>query len=174
MILPANNLQRVCALAALFCLALPVTSHADAISENKVVVGPHNLYLADGVTALKAGEPARAVKLLKQGLKYTQGERDFAVTLSNICAAYVLLEQYPRAVEYCSQALNVRPTFWRAHNNRALAYLGAKNYALAKQDLDAGLALAPGAVSLSKTRIRYEDAVNPVRPVVIIDDSQFK
>ncbi len=174
MILSANYLRHTCVLAALLCLALPISVGAEAVPDNKVVVGPHNLYLAEGVNALKAGEPERAVKLLKKGLKFTHGERDFAITLSNICAAYVLLEQYPRAIEYCSQALNVRPTFWRAHNNRALAYLGAKNYALAKQDIDAGFAMAPNAISLSKTRLRYENTVNPVRPVVIIDDSQFK
>lgn len=141
---------------------------------NKTVIGPTSPLAAEGLAALQNGDATRALPLLKKSMNQITGERNFVITLSNICAAYVLLEQYADAVSYCGKALEMRPNFWRALNNRALAYIGAANYRLAKADIDAGLALSPNATSLNKTLRHYNDIVNPVVPVIVIDDSRLE
>ncbi len=146
---------------------------ADELQTNKTVIGPTSPAVADGVAALQAGDAETAIPLLKRGLKQVSGERNFVITLSNICAAYVLLESYADAMTYCNRALDMRPAFWRALNNRALAHLGAGRYAEAKADIEHGLSLAPEANSLNKTRLRYEQIVNPVVPVIVIDDRKI-
>ncbi len=163
---------RIFVLIFLAALLRPVSA-AESVPDNRLVIGPDNIYLSDGVIALKEGDPKRAVKLLEKGLQFTHTERNFTITLSNIRAAYVLMEEHDKAVTYCTRALEINPNFWRAFNNRALAHLGAKRFPEADADIQAGLALSPTAASLTKTRQRYEEAVNPVFPLIIIDDRKI-
>ncbi len=142
-------------------------------TEMKTVIGPVNQYAADGVLALREGDAERALPLLQKGLKRAQGDRDFVIGLSNICAAYVLLGEFSTAVTYCDRGLEIKPRFWRAFNNRALAYLGMNDLEQAKRDIDAGLALAPQSLNLKKTLDVYDQMMNPVEPVIIIDDTDM-
>ncbi|MEM1260795.1 MAG: hypothetical protein AAGH76_00215 [Pseudomonadota bacterium] len=140
-------------------------------TEIKTVIGPENFFAAEGLELLREGEPERALPLLQKGLKRARTDRDFVIGLSNICAAYVLLEEPYTALTYCDRALEMKPRFWRALNNRALAYLGMADLARAKADIDSATALAPESLNLKKTRAIYERMANPVEPLIIIDDS---
>lgn len=161
-------------MAALSCSVLALNAIADELQTNKTVIGPTNVLVADGVAALQGGDAETALPLLLKGLQQVSGDRNFVITLSNICAAYVVLEQYSNAVTYCNKALKMRPEFWRAMNNRALAHLGAGRYSMARADIDAGLALSPNARSLNKSHLLYEQTVNPVVPVIVIDDRKIE
>jgi Flp pilus assembly protein TadD len=60
----------------------------------------------------------------------------------------VLLKQWPEALAQCNAALELDTSNWRAYNNRAAIYVEQGLYDLAMRDLEAGLALAPGAPTL--------------------------
>lgn len=141
---------------------------------NTIIIGPTNLPLSEGVAALKEGDAKRALPLLQQGLRRVTADRDFVIALSNICAAYVLLEDYPTAISYCTRAIEMNPRFWRAMNNRALAHLGAGDYPAADADIRRGLEIAPQATNLSRTRLRYQQIVDPLVPVIVIDDRRIE
>ena len=142
-------------------------------TEMKTVIGPVNQYAADGVEALREGDARKALPLLQKGLKRSQSDRDFVIGLSNICAAYVVLGEPNTALTYCDRALEMRPNFWRALNNRALAWLAIDDLPRAKADLDRGLELAPASLNLKKTQGIYDQVANPVEPLIIIDDTEM-
>jgi tetratricopeptide (TPR) repeat protein len=60
----------------------------------------------------------------------------------------VLLKQWAEALAQCNAALELDKSNWRIYNNRAAIYVEKGLYDLAMHDLDAGLALAPGAATL--------------------------
>ena len=142
-------------------------------AEMKTIIGPTNPYAADGVEALREGDAERALPLLQKGLKRSQSDRDFVIGLSNICAAYVLVGEPNTALTYCDRALEMKPRFWRALNNRALAYLAIDNLDKARADIELGLTLAPQSLNLKKTSDIYERIANPVEPLIIIDDTEM-
>lgn len=156
------------------CVLLSQSLFAQEDASNKTVIGPTNVPLSEGVELLKNGDAKAALPLLKQGLRRVTADRHFAIALSNICAAYVLLEDYPAAISYCTRALEMNPRFWRAMNNRALAHLGAGNYPAADADIRQGMEISPNASSLSKTRLRYQQIVEPLVPVIVIDDRRIE
>ncbi|MDJ0929345.1 MAG: tetratricopeptide repeat protein, partial [Gammaproteobacteria bacterium] len=53
----------------------------------------------------------------------------------------------------CDEALRLRPRFWNAYNNRALAWLALGHLVNARADLEAGLALNPNSRNLEKVRV---------------------
>ncbi|MEM8982383.1 MAG: hypothetical protein AAGC71_05115 [Pseudomonadota bacterium] len=140
-------------------------------TEIKTVIGPENFFAAEGLALLRDGDPEKALPLLQKGLKRARTDREFVIGLSNICAAYVLLKEPYTALTYCDRALEMKPRFWRALNNRALAYLGMDDLPRAKADLDSATVLAPQSIKLKQTREIYERLANPVEPLIIIDDS---
>ena len=139
----------------------------------KTVLGPTNHHAAEGVAALRDGDAERALPLLQAGLKRAQRDRDFVIGLSNICAAYVLLGEPNTSLTYCNRALEMRPNFWRALNNRALAYLAIKDLDSAEADLRRAMELAPGSLNLRKTYDIYVQMADPVEPFIIIDDTDM-
>ncbi|MEL7538652.1 MAG: tetratricopeptide repeat protein [Pseudomonadota bacterium] len=173
-------LQRAATVALLGFAASVAADPSDSVegriydaTEMKTVIGPVNIYAAEGVEALREGDAERAVPLLQQGLKRAQGDRDFVIGLSNLCAAYVLLNEFNTALTYCDRALEMRPKFWRGLNNRALAYLGINDLPRAKADIDRAFELAPQSLNLKKTQAIYDRMANPVEPLIIIDDTEM-
>ena len=136
------------------------------------VIGPRNAPLYDGAQALLAGRNEAGVRLTLDGLKMAQGKREEEAALSNLCAGYIMLEQYDEAMKYCDLLLQRNDNHWRGYNNRALIYLKTKQYDKADQDLSRGEAINPGAHTLKVARAMYMDAVDPVTPAIEIDDRQ--
>jgi tetratricopeptide (TPR) repeat protein len=142
-------------LARLFALGLVVTAawtclpaRATDQAGSKTIIGQSNSLLADGAAALEAGRIKEGIQLTLEGLKMAVTARENAAGHSNACAGYVLLKQWPEALAQCNAALELDTSNWRAYNNRAAIYVEQGLYDLAMRDLEAGLALAPGAPTL--------------------------
>ncbi len=133
-------------------------------------MGPRNPQLADGATALKAGDIEDGVRLTLLGLESAHGLREKTAALSNLCAGYMLLGQVDDSLEYCDRAIAVNDRNWRAYNNRALVYMELERYEEAEADVIRGQELAPRAKSLKVVKGMLLDETNPVSPNIIIDD----
>jgi tetratricopeptide (TPR) repeat protein len=144
----------------------------DRSSGPKTVIGPRNPDLQRGSQLLLAGKADQGVELTLQGLKVAQGAREEEAALSNLCAGYIMLEQYDEALKYCELLLARNEKSWRGYNNRAVIYIATEQYAKAHRDLVRAEELNPGAQTIRVARAIYLDAVNPVAPQVEIDDRQ--
>lgn len=138
----------------------------------KTVIGVRNQALKDGADQLLAGDAEGGVRSTLQGLELAVGDREHEAALSNLCAGYILLNQYQAALGYCDLLLARNTENWRAYNNRAVVYIKLRQYAKAEEDLARGEALRPGAHTLKVARAMYMDAVHPVAPEVEVDDRQ--
>ncbi len=118
---------------------------------SKTIVGNTNPLLADGAAALEAGHIEEGVRLTLEGLKVAVTVQENAAGHSNACAGYVLLKQWAEALAQCNAALGLDKSNWRIYNNRAAIYVEKGLYDLAMHDLEAGLALAPGAPTLKES-----------------------
>lgn len=143
---------------SLFALALMVAggcvgSPALAVDSagSKTVIGPTNSLLSDGAVALEAGRVEEGLRLTLEGLKVAVSTEENAAGHSNACAGYVLLKQWTEALAHCNAALGLDSSNWRAYNNRAAIYVQQGLFDLALRDLEAGLALAPGAPTLHES-----------------------
>lgn len=136
----------------------------------KTVIGQRNPPLHDGAQALLAGRIEEGVRLTHEGLEQAVGWREEEAALSNLCAGYVMQEQFDVAMKYCNLVLRRNENNWRAYNNRAVIYIKTRQYDRAERDLLRGEELKPGAHTLKVARAMYMDAVHPVSPEVIVDD----
>ncbi len=147
-------------------------SLAEDSAQAKTVIGPRNPNLADGAQALRLGKAEQGVRLTRLGLAAAQGRRERQAALSNLCAGYVLLQEYDTALTYCDIALAENERNWRAYNNRALAYLNLKRFEEAEADILRGQELQPNAWSLKVVKGMLLDETQPVVPNIVIDDRQ--
>ena len=138
--------------------------------EQHAVPSPTNIELSRGAEALRAGDAETGLNLTLAGLKHTTSRNERVTGLSNACAAYILLQKYETALEYCNEAVATDDRYWRARANRALIAVLQGRYAPAEEDLDRAEAVAPDAGSVRAVRGLLRDKVNPVTPAVIIDD----
>lgn len=152
----------ICAL-----LLLPLIGLAE---DNKTVVGPSNLPLTDGAHALQSGDAEEGIRLTQLGLSQASNERERQTARSNLCAGYIMLQQYERGLEYCNTVLAANSKYWRARSNRALIYIKLRRFEEADADLLVGEEQRPGSATIKAVRAMYIDATNPVAPSVIIDD----
>jgi tetratricopeptide (TPR) repeat protein len=118
---------------------------------SKTVVGQANTSLADGAAALEAGRVEEGLRLTLEGLKVAVTAQENAAGHSNACAGYVLLKLWTEALAQCNAALEFDTSNWRIYNNRAAIYVEKGLFELAMRDLEAGLALAPGAPTLRES-----------------------
>ena len=156
-------------------LAAPATwaQNADRMQDGPTtVLGPRNPDLQDGAQQLLAGRAEEGVELTLRGLKVAQGAREEEAALSNLCAGYIMLENFDEALKYCELLLARNEKSWRGYNTRAVIYINMKQYEKAHRDLVRGEELNPGARTLRIARAMYLDAVDPVSPEVEIDDRQ--
>lgn len=139
-------------------------------AESRTVIGPRNPNLTNGAEALLAGDVEEGVRLTEMGLRLAQGRRERRAGLENLCAGYVLLTQYDKALEICNLAVEENENSWRAYNNRALLFVRLQRFADAEADLAAGQELAPNSTKLKEVRGLLLDETQPVRPHIVIDD----
>ena len=118
---------------------------------SKTVVGGNNSLLAEGAAALEAGRIEAGIQLTLEGLKVAITTQESAAGHSNACAGYVMLKRWAEALAQCNAALELDKSNWRTYNNRASIYVEKGLYDLAMRDLEAGLALAPGAPTLHES-----------------------
>ena len=156
------------AVAAIGIIGLGVT--LVCAQENRIVVGVSNIDIMDGADALLAGDVEEGVERTLAGLRYASAGKERLTGLSNLCAGYILLERYDDALEQCNKALSEDVDYWRALANRALIYILKGRYDAADKDLDRAEELAPNAHTVKNVRELLRDRINPVEPIIIIDD----
>ncbi len=135
-----------------------------------MVIGPKNLDLYRGAQMLLAGRTEEGIEQTLRGLLNARDIREEEAGLSNLCSGYTVLKQLDEALKYCELLLARDDMAWRAYNNRALIYILTEQYEKANQDLVRAESIKPGAPTLKAARILYRDAVDPVVPLVEIDD----
>lgn len=150
------------------CLCLTIAN--TVAQESKTVIGPSNPDLHAGANALLAGDAEEGVRLTLLGLKYESSSRDRLTAMSNLCAGYIMLEEFETGLSYCNQVLEKNDRHWRAYSNRALAYVKLERYEEAEQDLQQAESLAINARTVKIVRSMLLDATDPVAPHIVIDE----
>ena len=109
-------------------------------------------HLGEAAVALLLGDPKRGIRLIEEALEEGVERRsDTAKALSNLCAGYILIGDYERALTHCDRSLEIEQTNWRAFNNRASAFLGQSRLDEAIADLGRGLELRPGSAMMRRS-----------------------
>ncbi len=157
-------------LAVLTLAATQVCVAQSRESGSKTVLGPRNIFLYDGAITLKAGDGEEGVRLTMLGLNSAQGQRELKAAHSNLCAGFIMLEQFDTALEHCNWVLERYDKHWRSYNNRALAYLFLERYEESEADIRRGQELNPRSESLKEVRGMYLDEVAPVTEEILIDE----
>lgn len=148
------------------CLA----AAADLDNQTKTVIGPTNQNLYDGAQALLAGDGEEGVRLTLIGLQFATGTREVLTAKSNLCAGYVLLQQFEKALSYCDEVIAENDNYWRAYSNRALVNIKLGRLEEAEQDLQCAESIAKNSRTVKSVRSMLLDVTDPVVPEVIIDD----
>jgi tetratricopeptide (TPR) repeat protein len=149
----------------LLCLSLAATE-----PQSRTVVGSTNPELQQGAEALLAEDAEEGVRLTLIGLRHASSKRERVVGLSNLCAGYVMLENFDTAFDYCARALEENDAHWRTYSNRAAAYIKTGRFEEAEQDLQKAEALSPNSRTVKVVRAMLLNQTNPVEPVIVIDD----
>jgi len=155
-----------CPVVVCLCLTAAVAQG----QESKTILGPTNPDLYYGAEALLAGDGEEGVRLTLLGVKHAANSRDRITGLSNLCAGFIMLEQYEIGLSYCDQVLAENDQHWRSYSNRALAYLKLGRLEETEADLQKAEAIAPNARTVKVVRSMLLDATNPVAPLIVIDD----
>lgn len=150
------------------CLGL--VSSAAAEVENKTVIGPTNPELYEGAQALIAGDGEEGVRLTLLGLRYAHSSRERLTAKSNLCAGYILVDQFDTALTYCDEVIAENNQYWRAYSNRALAYIKLGRLEEAEQDVQRAEELAKNSRNVKTVRSMLLDLTDPVVPEITIDD----
>ena len=159
---------------SLLLLAMTVVAAVQAYAqegpESKTVIGPRNIYLHDGATALLAKDALEGVPLTLKGLQFAHGQREEKIAHSNLCAGFMMLNQPETALEHCNWVLERDPNHWRSYNNRALVYIAMERFEESEADIKKGQELNPRSEKLKEVKGIYLDTVEPVDEKIIIDD----
>ncbi len=157
-------------LFVLIAIVLLAWSQVAADEDNRTVIGPRNLPLAEGAEALNAGDAEEGVRLSLRGLALAQGDRELKTAHSNLCAGYLLMDRPLTALKHCDEAIAIDSRFWRAYNNRALVYLRLERFEESEADVAKGQALRPSSVKLKETRALLLDETEPVVESIEVDE----
>lgn len=146
-------------------VAVPVAGQED--EQAQTIIGPSNVDLADGATALRMGNAVDGVRLTRRGLNSAANDRERVAGYSNLCAGLVMLDRLDEALDACDRALEINSEHWRSYSNRALVYLKQKRYADAQRDIASGEAINPNARTLKIVKSMLLDATDPDRKSVV-------
>ncbi len=117
---------------------------------SSTVIGRSSM-LAEGSVALANGQWQKGIHLTSMGLQEPVSNEDRAAGYANLCAAYIALKQYERALENCDQSIAISQTNWRAWQNRAAVNLKLGRIEASMRDIERGLAINPDAAALQET-----------------------
>jgi tetratricopeptide (TPR) repeat protein len=134
---------------AAFATSLAV--HAAEPAQSATVMGPSNIQLAQGATALDEGRVEEGIRLTLDGLSIPSPAHDKAAGHANLCAGYAMLKQWETALHHCNASLDLDKKNWRTYNNRASVYASRGQFDLAMKDIRSGLDLAPRSRTLHES-----------------------
>jgi tetratricopeptide (TPR) repeat protein len=126
------------------------SAEASPQASSKTVLGP-NAQLADGALALLNRQWERGIQLTLMGLNDPVSNEDRAAGYANLCAGYIAIKKYDRALESCDRSLAIADSNWRAWQNRAAANLALGRIDDSMRDIARGLAINPNSPELQKT-----------------------
>lgn len=113
-----------------------------------------------GNKAFKRGDYEKALRRYQESLD----ELPYLVpVLSNMAQCHIKLKNYDDAIEYCTRALFLKPTWVKAYSRRALAKRRKKMYQEALDDLDEGLKVEPENELLKKERVKLMEEWEEVK-----------
>jgi Flp pilus assembly protein TadD len=138
-------------------------------TDNRIVLGVANQYLAAGAEAILAKQYDDGIRLTKLGLERALSNERSA-GLSNLCAAHAAKGETKEAIEACTQSLAIDDGNWRAYNNRSYAYYRAGRYVEANTDLVKALEINPNARTMATIRELLNERT--LRPSVIVEEHQ--
>lgn len=159
---------RLALLSTLSLAMAGVVADEDVVA--KTVIGPSNIALHEGATALRAGEAERGIELTQRGLKFAANRREEIIAHANLCAGFLLVKQLDSALEHCNWVIEHNPNHWRTYNNRAIVYLRLERYEESEADIRKGQQLRPHSEKLKEVKGMYLDEVEPVKEHITIDD----
>lgn len=111
----------------------------------------------EGNAAFKAKDYRKAIELYTQALNVDQANKDMnAKILQNRAQAYINLKEYDDAVNDCTEALRLDPTYLKAQKIRAKAHGGAGNWQEAVTDYKAVAEANPGEKGIREDIRRAE------------------
>lgn len=160
-----TSVAMLCACGA--ALAQPEDNDA---AVHKTTIGVEHPLLAAGADAIRAGLYDRGIELTLRGLETGPVPRRLrAAALSNLCAAHAAKEQPDRAIDYCTQSLELSSS-WRAYSNRSYAHWLKGDYSQAALDVDSAALIAPRAPQV----VEIQGMINEARlePRVVIEEHQ--
>jgi tetratricopeptide (TPR) repeat protein len=138
-------------------------------SDNRIILGVGNQYLAAGADAIRAKQYDDGIRLTKLGLERATW-RERSAGLSNLCAAHAAKGETKQAIEACTQSLEIDDSNWRAYNNRSYAYYLAGRYVEANTDLVKALDINPTARTMATIRGLLNERT--LRPSVVVEEHQ--
>lgn len=138
---------------------------------NGVVMGVGSDLLSRGAEAILAGRYHEGIDLTKRGLEEPDTtDRERAAALSNLCAAYAVIDLPDTAIAHCTESLAIDDGNWRAFSNRSFAYWIKGQLAAAEADLEAAQALNPYARQVAQIRGMINES--GLRPRIRIEELQ--
>ena len=138
---------------------------------SSTVFGGGNELLNAGAEAIRYGRYDDGIRLTLMGLdRPGTSDHTRAAALSNLCAAHAGKNEPDQAIEYCGQSLELNEHNWRAWSNRSYAYWLKGMLDEATVDLEAAMAINPGARQIFQIRGMLNEA--GLRPHVIMEDHQ--
>lgn len=159
---------------AILCIGGAAWAQSDDFkseSANKTTIGGEHPMLAAGANAIRAGLYDEGIDLTLRGLESERASgRIRAAALSNVCAAHAAKQEPDRAIEYCTQALEINSSNWRAYSNRSYAHWLKGDYSQASLDLDSAALIAPKAPQVIVIRGMINEA--SLEPRVVIEEHQ--
>jgi len=115
------------------------------------------IYLSQaGQAWIMAGAPEVAVVSFSDALRFAPGTTEL---LLDRAGAYLLLEEWDRALPDLDLALANSPGLAEAHQLRAQVYLSKNKYDLALKDVDAAIAADPTNIDTLVVRGRVREAI---------------
>jgi tetratricopeptide (TPR) repeat protein len=140
-------------------------------TSQRSVFGVGNELLTVGSEAMLAGRWEDGVRLTLLGLEQV-GVKDSqrADGFSNLCGAFAALNQPDRAIDYCTQSIEIDEDNWRAWSNRSYAYWLKEQYDKAGVDLERATSINESARQLFQIRGMLNEA--GLRPRILMEDRQ--
>jgi tetratricopeptide (TPR) repeat protein len=137
------------------------------------VIGTGNAFLSTGSFAISIGQYDEGIRLTELGIdqgSLNMTDRDKAVALSNLCAAYAAKGDAAAAIKRCNESIVLTSNNWRSYINRAYAYFLLNQLTEARLDIDATNALNPGSRQVIQLRGMINEKA--YQPRVIMEDHQ--
>jgi tetratricopeptide (TPR) repeat protein len=152
---------------AILLVASAATAQVQDRAQSRTVLGG-NEFLSAGAEEIRAGQYDEGIRLTNLGLMQVPSVAERAAALSNLCGAYAAKGNPDKAIDYCTQSIQLKDHNWRAYSNRSYAFYLKGLYRRAHADLEIAAAINPEARQIAKIRGMINERT--LQPSVIMED----